>query len=317
MAGSRLSMLAIAVLSALVFLCSTRTVAVAGVIERAPAKVLKAAGLPAVTVIAQDGAISAPATFPAGQVQIDFINESGRPAGAQIFRLNPGVTQDDIDAAAPRLRDEPELLDQLVSGVGGPLGVQPGLEEDVWVYLQPGDYVIQNSLDHFDHAYEFGNLPAFVPGMVSFPIYFASFHVDGPDAGGSAPAPTGEVDLLNFAFRLPQSFNAGQNELLVTNPSDQQHEMAIAKVADGHSIDDVVAFFQDQSQPKTQMDIVAQFPSPYLDGTGGLSSLAPGQTAVVNLDLTPGSYVMVCFIRDSETGLPHVGLGMIAGFNVP
>ena len=43
----------------------------------------------------------------------------------------------------------------LVTAVGGPQGVAPGGSELVRVDLTEGDYVIQNALDHFDHALAF------------------------------------------------------------------------------------------------------------------------------------------------------------------
>jgi hypothetical protein len=41
--------------------------------------------------------------------------------------------------------------------------------------------------------------------------------------------------------------------------------------------------------------------------------LAPG----VTLEFTSGSYVMVCFVEDPATGLPHMALGMVLHFTVP
>jgi hypothetical protein len=35
------------------------------------------------------------------------------------------------------------------------------------------------------------------------------------------------------------------------------------------------------------------------------------------VDLAPGSYGAICFVPDSETGMPHAALGMIALFTVP
>jgi hypothetical protein len=37
-----------------------------------------------------------------------------------------------------------------------------------------------------------------------------------------------------------------------------------------------------------------------------------GQTAWVELDLAPGSYLIACYVPDEETGMPHAFTGMAA-----
>jgi hypothetical protein len=49
---------------------------------------------------------------------------------------------------------------------------------------------------------------------------------------------------------------------------------------------------------------------------GGVAPLGKGRSTTVSLDLTPGSYGMVCFLPDAKDGKPHSMHGMTAQFEV-
>jgi hypothetical protein len=34
------------------------------------------------------------------------------------------------------------------------------------------------------------------------------------------------------------------------------------------------------------------------------------------MDLTPGTYIALCFVPDEQTGAPHAAMGMVAIFTV-
>ena len=44
---------------------------------------------------------------------------------------------------------------------------------------------------------------------------------------------------------------------------------------------------------------------------GGVTAIAPGQTNVLSLALTPGRYALLCFVPDAKDGKPHVAHGMM------
>lgn len=98
-----------------------------------------------------------------------------------------------------------------------------------------------------------------------------------------APAPPAveadaSVSLQDFAFDVSDTFD-GHGTIEVTNDGEQPHEWTIAQ-------------------------------GPQNDGVGGLTVIAPGTTAYVDLDLAPGRYTFVCFVTDPETGRLHVQEGM-------
>jgi hypothetical protein len=49
---------------------------------------------------------------------------------------------------------------------------------------------------------------------------------------------------------------------------------------------------------------------------GGVAGTARSTTSFITLDLTPGEYVMVCFVPDSKDGKPHTAHGMVKPFTV-
>jgi len=60
----------------------------------------------------------------------------------------------------------------------------------------------------------------------------------------------------------------------------------------------------------------AQGVTPPAVPVGGAQAMAIGQSNFVELELTPGQYVALCFVPDPATGQPHLVLGMITSFAV-
>ncbi len=82
--------------------------------------------------------------------------------------------------------------------------------------------------------------------------------------------------------------------------------MLLIRLKEGKTLDDVMAYLQSES-PEGELPV---------EEVGGAQGMANGYSAFVNLDLTPGQYIALCFIPDPETGQPHVALGMLSSFTV-
>jgi hypothetical protein len=85
---------------------------------------------------------------------------------------------------------------------------------------------------------------------------------------------------------VPEGFT-GQGTVAVTNTGDQAHELTIV----GGPADAQV-------------------------GAGGLTTIAPGSTGYLDLDLPPGDYSFVCFVTDPDSGQIHLQLGMQADVTI-
>ena len=80
--------------------------------------------------------------------------------------------------------------------------------------------------------------------------------------------------------------------------------MNIVKLAQGKSIRDMAAFFQEPSGP------------PPFEELGGLAALAPGGSGLITIDLEPGTYPAFSLLVDQRTGQPQLAFGMITQFTV-
>lgn len=118
-----------------------------------------------------------------------------------------------------------------------------------------------------------------------------------------ADAASIKVGIDEYSFSLsPNRTTATTVVLNGTNSGDEAHEMLVLRLDRGVTSDSLI-----------------RNPGPGLpDGVSfvGQQTIAPnGQGQLVLVDLTPGSYVLVCLLPDSE-GTPHLALGMRARFRV-
>ena len=124
------------------------------------------------------------------------------------------------------------------------------------------------------------------------------------------PAAT-TIKLKDFKFiGLPKHLAAGSVTFQVVNTGDQAHEMELARLDPGKTQQDVMKFLQ---SPQAQNG-----PAPaWIHDAGGLNAVSPHESASFTTTLTPGYYLVVCFMPDTKkNGEPHVMEGMIGNFTV-
>jgi hypothetical protein len=93
-----------------------------------------------------------------------------------------------------------------------------------------------------------------------------------------------------------------KGSVLVKNVADTIHFMQIQPVKPGTTDAQVQAYF----------DSGVQTPPPFvLNGPGaGVDVLSPGHQLVLSYNLPKGTYVLLCFVADDMTGMPHALMGM-------
>lgn len=252
------------------------------------------AGMNGLTVTAVDYAYDAPDSLEAGYVDLTFVNEGSEPHHLQIARLNDGVSAEALQAA---LQQGPEAALPLVELVGGVGVLLPGERQTVVTDLsRPGTYVELCFVENAE------GVPHLALGMIRF------FEVTEPAAAVAQPdlAPDLVVHLRDFGYDIPSEVDSGQQLWEVVNDGPQPHEMALMKISEGKTMDDVMAYLQSENPEG----------APPAEEVGGAQAMATGYSAFVKLDLTPGQYVALCLVPDPETGQPHVALGMITSFTV-
>jgi hypothetical protein len=124
----------------------------------------------------------------------------------------------------------------------------------------------------------------------------------------------GTVRLFEFNFQFPDTLAAGRQLWAVTNAGREPHELLLARSPQPVTTEQVMELLAGESEDATPTGGGPSFAD--FEPVGGLGWLSPGLTAWTEVDLTPGTYVALCFVYDPETGLPHVTMGMVAVFTV-
>lgn len=126
------------------------------------------------------------------------------------------------------------------------------------------------------------------------------------DEGGA----TIEIVATDFAFELsPESVPAGEVETVLINEGVAPHQAGYYKLDEGVTYEDYVdAILDDDSNiPQLSSGGRSGHMRPLVKGKMGSR---PGD------ELEPGTYAVLCSIRDPETGKNHYELGMVAPLEV-
>lgn len=242
------------------------------------------------TIVAKDFTYELPAQLQAGLTTITLKNEGAEPHHAQFARVNDDVTDEQIMAA---LQQGPDAALALVTLPGGPAVIPPGQSTEVTIDLTPGRYLVLCFVPSHD------GVPHAAKGMISMTQVVAN---------AARPAATPKADLTitlqDFSFTMPDQLKAGPQVWQVVNQGPQPHEIALIKLADGKTMDDVMAWMHDPMGP------------PPFEDAGGMQGLTAGSTGFFHVNLKPGVYVALCHIPDPTSGKAHEELGMVKPFVV-
>jgi len=243
-----------------------------------------------VTVVATDYRFDMPHSFTAGPTMFQLVNRGHELHHLYIVRLADGKHAADVVAALEKGGPPPSWAIDM----GGPNGVDPGSTSPVvTVLLTPGNYAALCIIPGADHA------PHVAKGMS------ADFTVSSGARATSFPQPPDlTVELTDYGFAFSKPLTAGPHEVLVRNIGKQSHELELARLAAGKNPGDITTWIDNMRGPP---------PATFL---GGVSPLAPNRENELALTLTPGHYVMLCFVPDAKDGKPHVMHGMVHDFFV-
>jgi uncharacterized cupredoxin-like copper-binding protein len=123
------------------------------------------------------------------------------------------------------------------------------------------------------------------------------------------PAPAAKANVVrvtgrDFKFEGPDVIPAGLTEFRFLNKGAALHHMAVLKLEDGKTIEDLRAVMAKPSGPSPA----------WVVEMGGPNAPAPGLEANATMMLAPGNYVLICFV--DLDGPPHFTKGMVKPFTV-
>jgi hypothetical protein len=238
------------------------------------------------------------AKAPAGWVTVKLVNQDPTmPHEANLFRLHSGVTPAQFTSALQGPGGEGAVA-ALADSVGGPAAVSGSRPASTVVDLKPGaTYMVICNVQGADGK------PHWAHGMVG--------HFTVRDRRASVPAPTAKstVTLVDNSFEVPVDVDWSGSIDVVNRSTDDAHQMQILAPAPGKTIADVEAAL------KAPPGSAPAGPPPYV-GAGGVSAIGPGEHQVFDANLQPGQYLLVCFVADAQTHLPHFLTGMLAPITV-
>ncbi len=266
------------------------------------ATTVPAATAPAKVVIdAADFTFALPPTIPSGYDSVTLRNHGKE--GHQIGFIKLGsMTYAEFKAAAANTDLTKMKADTIF--LAGPNGANPGKSASAMVKLDPGDYAvacfIPANADGMPHA---------AHGMIA-PVKV----VKTAASYETAPTAASTITLTEFKFGVPAGFT-GKGLVDISNEGKQVHELVIVKLNPGKTLDDAKGFFL---TPPGTPPPAGPPPFTWIPDLGGITGLGAGQHAWLNMNLTPGNYVMLCFFPDTsdKAQLPHALKGMITEFKI-
>src|SRR5260370_16136917 len=157
------------------------------------------AKLSVITVTAYDYSFAMPTTIPAGLTVVKLVNAGAQPHQASFGRIKPGVTLDQVLAAAKRGASAELYIYSALDFAGGPNTSSPQSQQETILHLRPGHYVAL----------------CFVPGPDGMPHYQMGMITPFTVTAASGQAPKGEptadalVRLVDFGFVIPTGLKKG------------------------------------------------------------------------------------------------------------
>jgi plastocyanin len=176
---------------------------------------------------------------------------------------------------------------------GGPNAVAPGSTSTVTLYLQPGTYVVGCFVVSPDGKTHF------MKGMMG------SFDVVASRDAGTPPASDRNILLSTYHIAMDGgTLTKGQHVFNVRNTAKEPHDLVILKVLPGHTVAQALKWF---GNPPVG--------APAAEPIGGTTALHLNEQGYVQAKFTPGTYVLVCWMRTDNK--PHSQLGMEKVLTVP
>ncbi|MDP8943465.1 MAG: hypothetical protein M3N16_05025 [Actinomycetota bacterium] len=224
----------------------------------------------------------APARVPAGMVRMTLRNAGMSEHRAQLVRVEGRHTAGEV----LRARRGGGRIPGWLSFAGGVGVTRPGRTASVTQPLRPGTHYLVGAT-----------------GDRGTP---ARLEVVGEAARSEPPRPGASIESTEYSF-AGTGLRPGRNAVRFHNAGFEPHHVVAVPIRRGSTLADVRDVLEGRGSGRSPVD---------LDRAQETAILDEGQTQVTELDLRPGSYALLCFVRDRGGGPPHVARGMVDGITV-
>lgn len=241
-----------------------------------------------VNVVAKEMQYEMPDSIPAGPTLFHFTNDGEQLHHLTLIKLEEGKTVQDFTSLPPG------PLPAWAVFMGGPNTPVPhgGVTEDA-VDLAPGNYAVVCVIPDTDGA------PHMMKGMVR------ALTVTPATNKGSMPVSDVTLTLSDFMFTFSAPLTPGKHAVKILNHANQPHEAVMFQMSPGKTGEDMAGWVETGMQGPPPGAPVA-----------GISTMSPGKENILYLDVTAGSYALLCFVPDAKDGKMHIAHGMIYNFKI-
>ena len=235
-----------------------------------------------------------PDTIPAGLTTFRLLNQGREPHQAVIFSA-PGKSFAELEAAAVPKGSEAEwsraLYELQPTFPGGPGVVMGGDSSIITTNLTPGNYVFACFIASPDGKWH-----------VQKGMFHRLVVTPAPATATAAAEPKADitVTLSDYAFATSAPLTAGTHTIRIENSGTQLHELTIERLAPGKTIADWQRWIAGGMKGEP----------PSLP-VGGFAGPDKGKVGWLTVTLTPGSYLLLCYVPDVKDGAPHIVHGMV------
>lgn len=231
---------------------------------------------------------TAPATLESGIYEITLTNKGKKPHAAGLVRIDGDHTPEE---ALKVIGQEEGVIPGWLHGAGGTSGVRPGATGTVTQKLDPGSYMLQDD-EQDDQTVASTKM----------------IEVTGEPVTAELPSAPAQVVMDEYSFRTT-GLKAGRNTILMDNAGKELHHTLAFPIAKGKTFADVKKFAttEGEGEGPPPVDFEAGEGTAVLDG---------GFQQIVDFDLKPGRYALICFLPDRAGGPPHVAKGMLSELTV-
>ena len=280
-------------------------------------------GLPELRVRVTDTAFEGlPAETPAGRYLLTLEITAAEGGGLGFTQLPEGMSFDDFMAllAGPTAATPEPPFGTPAAEVGPPEGEGPegppewyyrtqmaggtfGIagETQVIVELTPGEWIA------------WADDPEAPQAPVGLTV---TGEADATPAAGTEPAADVTVTMYEYDFTVEGTLAPGSQVMAVTNVGAQPHHMFMVRTSEPVTEEQIAQFLELEMQGATPAPD-ADLPNPdEFIPVAYMSTLSMGKTGWIPVNLEPGTYIMICFIPDIESGMPHAFEGMYEIFTV-